>query len=55
MIPQAKCIKCRGHYYGQALRDPRHQMCPKCGEALVIILEPLPASPFFIPIETLGC
>ena len=33
---EGKCLKCGTHYYGWALRNPRHQTCSKCGVALEI-------------------
>ena len=31
------CVKCGTHRIGNALRFPRHQVCPKCGAGLEII------------------
>jgi hypothetical protein len=33
------CPKCGAHYYGWALKNPRQQMCGKCGTALKIMEE----------------
>ena len=33
---EGKCPKCGYRYVGWALRFPRHQTCPKCGEGLEI-------------------
>ena len=30
------CPRCRARYYGWALRNPRYQMCGKCGIGLEI-------------------
>jgi hypothetical protein len=30
------CSKCGARYYGWALRNPRNQMCSRCGVALII-------------------
>ena len=31
------CSKCGAHYYGWGLRNPRHQMCGRCGVGLDIM------------------
>jgi hypothetical protein len=36
---EGKCSKCGTYRIGWALRFPRHQICPKCGAALVITLD----------------
>ena len=33
---EGKCLKCGTRRVGQALRNPRHQSCPRCGTALAI-------------------
>ena len=33
---EGKCPKCGTHRIGWALRNPRHQTCPKCGAGLEI-------------------
>jgi len=33
---EGACPKCGARYYGWALRNPRNQMCHKCGTALRI-------------------
>ena len=33
---EGKCPKCGTHRIGFALRNPRHQTCPKCGAGLEI-------------------
>ena len=33
---EGKCPKCGFHRVGWALRNPRHQTCPKCGVELEI-------------------
>jgi len=35
-IPEGRCPKCGLRYRGWALRNPRHQTCPKCGRGLEI-------------------
>ena len=35
-MPRGRCPKCGFEYRGWALHNPRHQTCPKCGEALII-------------------
>ena len=34
--PQADCPKCATHLIGWALRNPRHETCPKCGARLEV-------------------
>jgi len=33
---EGKCPKCGTCYFGWALRNPRHQSCPRCGVGLDI-------------------
>ena len=35
-MPEGRCPKCGLQYHGWALRNPRHQTCPKCGRGLEI-------------------
>lgn len=35
-VPEGRCPKCGLKYSGWALRNPRHQACPKCGRGLDI-------------------
>lgn len=35
-VLEGKCPKCGTHRIGFALRNPRHQTCPKCGAGLEI-------------------
>lgn len=35
-VPEGRCPKCGLRRFGWALRNPRHQTCPKCGTGLEI-------------------
>ena len=35
---EGKCPKCGAYFVGWALRNPRHQSCPRCGIGLEITL-----------------
>ena len=34
--PEGRCPNCGFRFHGWALRNPRHQSCPKCGRGLEI-------------------
>ena len=34
---EGRCQKCGLRFHGWALRNPRHQSCPKCGKGLEIM------------------
>jgi hypothetical protein len=38
-IPEGFCSKCGIQRRGHALRIPRYQACPKCGEGLEIVVD----------------
>ena len=35
-MPEGRCPKCGYHCIGWGLREPRNQICPKCGVGLEI-------------------